>query len=370
MNGQSTFPRRRALLLLPALLALTTGILAGLARLGVATPALVAGWVGVHGALMTGGGFGTLIGLERAVALGKRWPYAAPSLSALATAVLLANPAATFAPWTMSAAALVMTLACSSVWWRQHAAHHAVLSAAAFAWLLGDLVWLEAGSVTPAAPLWLAFLILTIAGERLELSRFVPTPHYARRLFGAIALALLVSAGAAAWSDGALRGFAAALLLLALWLLRFDIARQTVRNHGLTRYMALCLLSGYGWLAVAGMLGLCGALTPGNAWRDAAVHALSLGFVFAMICGHAPVIGPALSRLKMRWHRGFYAPLWLLQASLALRIGGDGADLDSLRQWGALGNAWALGLFLLLVLESFLAARPDVRQDLGEREWL
>ncbi len=40
-----------------------------------------------------------------------------------------------------------------------------------------------------------------------------------------------------------------ALLLIALWLLRFDIARKTVRRTGLTRFIALNLLIGYVWLA-------------------------------------------------------------------------------------------------------------------------
>ena len=39
---------------------------------------------------------------------------------------------------------------------------------------------------------------------------------------------------------------------LAAWLLRYDIARRNARQSGLTRYIALCLLSGYLWLALAG----------------------------------------------------------------------------------------------------------------------
>ena len=45
-----------------------------------------------------------------------------------------------------------------------------------------------------------------------------------------------------------------ALLLIALWLLRFDIARKTVRRSGLTRFIALNLLIGYVWLVVSGLL--------------------------------------------------------------------------------------------------------------------
>ena len=54
--------------------------------------------------------------------------------------------------------------------------------------------------------------------------------------------------------------FGAALLALALWLLRQDIARRTVKDTGLTRFIAVCLLSGYAWLALAGAIMLGGGL--------------------------------------------------------------------------------------------------------------
>ncbi|WP_455133883.1 hypothetical protein [Microbacterium aurum] len=58
----------------------------------------------------------------------------------------------------------------------------------------------------------------------------------------------------------------AGILLLGVvaWLLRYDVARATVRMPGLPRYVAVCLLAGYAWLAVAGsgwLLG--GARTEG-----------------------------------------------------------------------------------------------------------
>ena len=43
------------------------------------------------------------------------------------------------------------------------------------------------------------------------------------------------------------------LLGLPLWLMRQDVARRTVKGSGLTRFIAVCLLSGYVWLAVGGM---------------------------------------------------------------------------------------------------------------------
>src|SRR4029434_2284622 len=44
------------------------------------------------------------------------------------------------------------------------------------------------------------------------------------------------------------------MLALAWWLLQYDIARRTVWQTGLTRFIAVCLLSGYVWLGVGGAL--------------------------------------------------------------------------------------------------------------------
>ena len=80
----------------------------------------------------------------------------------------------------------------------------------------------------------------------------------------------------------------AGLLALAGWLAVYDVARRTVRQSGLTRYMAVCLLTGYVWLAVAGGLWLgFGTLDDGPAY-DAMLHALFLGFVIAMVCSRTP----------------------------------------------------------------------------------
>ena len=117
-------------------------------------------------------------------------------------------------------------------------------------WLLGNLAWLLGGDAQPAIPWWLAFLVLTIAGERLELTRLLPLSASARHGFALAALALCAAAALSLWSpDAGLRLYAAALLALAAWLLRHDIARRNARQRGLTRYIAIALLCGYGWLA-------------------------------------------------------------------------------------------------------------------------
>ena len=73
----------RAWLLLPAGLSLLAGIDAGLLLLEVPAPVGAAHLPDVHGPLMVLGFLGTLIALERAVALRSTLGYAAPALLGL-----------------------------------------------------------------------------------------------------------------------------------------------------------------------------------------------------------------------------------------------------------------------------------------------
>lgn len=355
----------RLALIAPAVIGLICGLWSGFGRMGFPVPTSVAGLITQHGALMIGGFFGTLIGMERSVALGLRWPFFGPLLSGAATLCLVLGAPASVAPILMSAAAVTMVLACGHVYLQQRVLHHAALVLAALAWLVGNLVWLWMSYETPAIPLWATFLILTIAAERLELSRFAPTPAVARQLFVWICCALLVGAIGSAYAENiGLRIFAAALLALTLWLARYDIARRTIKLAGLTRYMAICLLSGYAWLGLAGVLGLCGGLQLGNEWRDATLHSLMLGFVFSMVFGHAPIILPAIAKLKLRWNLSYYLPLLVLHLGLTLRVVAGLLDNYPLRQSAAIANVTALILFVLTVVYSLITA-PKPKQRSG-----
>lgn len=326
-------------LLMLGFVALLAGLGAGLARLGWTLPPSVAGAAAIHGPLMVCGFFGVVISLERAVAIGRLWAYAAPLLAGLGTAAAL-HGLGSAAPWLSLAASLVLLAASLQVLNRQREPFMLTIVLAAGCWVVGCALWAAGWPVHRLVGWWLAFLVLTIAGERLELSRFMPPSRSAGRLFAALVLALL--AGLVAWPlPWGARLFGAALLALAAWLLRHDIARRTVRQQGLTRFIAVCLLSGYFWLALGGTVFAASGLAPGAAY-DAALHALLLGFVFSMVFGHAPIIFPAVLRVAVPYHPTFYAPLVLLHASLALRVAGDASGHVAWIRWGALLSAVAL----------------------------
>jgi hypothetical protein len=116
--------------------------------------------------------------------------------------------------------------------------------------------------------------------------------------------------------------------------------------------MAVCLLAGYLWLAVGGAGWALTAL--GAPLRDTALHALGLGFVFSMMMAHAPVILPAVARIKIEFGRFFYVPLAALHASLLLRLAGGWFDA-ALRSTGALLNAASIALFAATLVGAAIA---------------
>jgi hypothetical protein len=151
---------------------------------------------------------------------------------------------------------------------------------------------------------------------------------------------------------------AQSLLALAIWLVAKDIARRTVRERGLTRYIAYALLLGYAWLAIGSLIVLSDPLfAPGRPAYDAALHAWFLGFVFSMVFGHAPIIAPALLRVTLPYRTAFYLPLVALHLSVAVRICGSLLQDHALRQAGAAGNAAAIALFILTMLFAGLFPR-------------
>lgn len=355
-------PLGRLPLLVLGMLSLLGGVLGGLARLGVAVPDIAAAQATGHSALMVAAFFGTVISLERAVAIGRSWAYAAPACAGLGGVLLLAGAPVVIVQGLLSLAALVLTLGCIQVMVRQTALFTIMLGIGGLCLLAGNVLWLTGVDIHALTPWWLAFLVLTIAGERLELTRFLPVRRAAPPLFIAAAAIVLGGAVVTLWhQDAGLRVFAAGLLALALWLLRYDIARHNARQSGLARFIAICLLSGYVWLGFGAVLGLTGGYSVGHPTRDAAIHMIALGFVFAMVFGHAPIIFPAVMRVKIPYHPFFYIPLLVLHGSLMLRVGGVLSDHFALRQQGAIANAVALAIFILTMLTTVILNRKRTR---------
>ncbi len=344
--------------------ALFAGAAAGLVRLAWPMPTFAVSAAGLHGPLMVCGFFGVVIALERAVALSRMWAYIGPLAAGLGTILALAG-ALQWAAWFYVLGGLVLLAASLDVFRRQAALFTLTLVLGALAWVVGSVLWATGLAVYQVAPWWLAFLILTIAGERLELSRFMAPSPTATRVFAGILGAFLIGliAAHARWGFSLLAG---AILALSIWLVKQDIARRTVRTKGLTRFVAVCLLSGYVWLAVGAAVMLwAGGLVPGTPAYDAALHAIMLGFVFAMVFGHAPIIFPAVLRVPVPYYAWFYAPLALLHSSLLVRLAGDAAGQIELTRLGGALNALALVAFIVGTVTAVLCGDPAPSKAAG-----
>ena len=339
-----------------ALACLVAAVWGGLLRLGVQlpTPEQGANWITLHGPLMVCGFLGTVIGLERAVGLRAWWTYLPPILTAAGSMAMAGGVTAPHPVWLVTAGSAAFAVVAWRVVAIQRALFTGLMAVAALCWVAGNVLWTQGWTFNRIVPWWIAFLGLTIVGERLDLNRFTRPSRWSRPLiYAALALFLggvLLSAWRQLWGE---RLAGAGLLALAAWLGWFDLARRTLRHPGLPRFMAVCLLTGYGWMALSGLLMMRHSpLESGPFPYDAVLHAFFVGFVFSMIFGHAPVIFPAILNFTATYRPVLYAHVVMLHGALALRVAGDLLEVFWARQWGAIFNAVAMAVFLLNTVAS------------------
>ena len=336
------------------MLSMVCGVWLGLVRLGWNLPLPWADQLVSHGPLMVCGFLGTLIALERAVALGSAWAFAAPAATAAGALLLTFGSVGPLGPALMTAGS-AFVVAIFGVALRRHVSLEGVtMAVGSVAWLAGNAQWLAGAGIFRVVFWWVTFLVLTIAGERLELGRALSQSSAVRLMFALAAGVLLAgTALTPLQASMGVRTIGAALVALAVWLARFDIARRSIRHAGLSRFMGVCLLGGYAWLGLGGILAaLSGAAAPGSLY-DAILHAVFLGFVMSMVFAHAPVILPAVLGVTMEYRPVFFLHVAVLHVSLAVRLTGDLVDvLGRWRVYGGLLNAITLILFLVNTVTS------------------
>jgi hypothetical protein len=345
------------------------GLDAALILLGVSAPVTTERLPEVHGMVMALGFVGTLVCLERAVALARPLGFLAPGLLGAGSLALL-----TPLPLAAGRTGLVLGMIgmCGvyvPLWRRQRDDAVLVQALGAVLGLGAAAMWLGGLDISPMLP-WLAgFLVLTIAGERLELARLAmgPTAGPTTVLLATGLLAATVAS--LLWPGAGSPLLGLALLALTGWLLRHDVAWRTIRVVGMTRFMAAGMLAGYFWLLVAAGTWLLHGPAPAGAAYDVVVHATFLGFTISMIMAHAPVILPAVLRRSLPYRPVLWVPLALLHASLALRLWlGDGLGVEAAWQVGGALNVAALLVFFGLAGWLVLTpARPRTRLPVPER---
>ena len=255
------------------------------------------------------------------------------------------------AAWLVSPLALV--LASIAIARRQPALHTALMVVASCFLAAGNVAF-AAGSANGMLEPWFAFIVLTVAAERIEFARLTGRRRGMAAMRAVVCLMVASVVTSAFDAEAAGLAFGASIAALGAWLLRFDIARRTWHAGGFARFAATALLSGYAWLIAGGLAWI--AWVEGAPVGDLALHALALGFAASMILAHAPIVVPAVARLRLPYTAAFYLPLALLHGSLLMRAGSVVARLP-LSVPGA-ANAVALGAFVIVVAT---AARPRGR---------
>lgn len=316
----------------------------------------------VHGPLMVNGFVSTVIGLERAAALRELWAFAAPVLTGVG-GILLLTPVPQQVGFALQAAGLALLVV---IYWRLFARGPGV--PVGVEWLAsvlalgGAILWLV-GEPTPSVMPWITgYLVLTIAGERLELSAVgAPPPAASKILVGLSALLAVTAPLSLALPTPGNQLFALGLLGIAAWIFRFDAATRLVRGTGLPRFAAANMLAGAAWLAVAGAVWIVTGPLVGAATYDSVVHAVTLGYVISMIFGHAPIIFPGLLRRPLPYHPVFWIPSALLHGGLAVRIIADLSGWGGLWQAGGVLGVVAIVVFAITVVVRVTTAEPPRR---------
>lgn len=336
----------KAFYMLPfILLGLVVGISGGWIRLGYhAIPLIEA--ASQHGLIMTGGFLGTLISLERAMVMAKKTWLLIPFLTGISIfAFLLGLSEVGLILLTTGSLGLSLIMHLQTL--KHPKFHSALLYGGAVSWFIGNFLAWQTGLIAAGSTWWIGFLLFTIVGERLELSQFLPVPSWSQNalksLLALFTVGLIVPFHA--WGNE-IMGISA--LLIAAWLLVFDMAKVASRKAAQFRYIGIGLQVGYLWLGIHGLI-LMG-LGNHSLYYDLILHTFFLGFTFSMIWAHAPIIFPTIFGIR---ETPYHPVLWItwtgFQLSLLGRIVSSILDEYELRKVLGVANGYLILIQFVLM---------------------
>jgi hypothetical protein len=336
----------KGLLVMPLImLALVTAILSGWVRIGWALP--MSSVAAAHGSLMVNSFLASLIFLERAIAFKSKWLLWLPALNVFSfVAYISGHPL--IGQCLQMAGSFGFLLLCCYFIYQYKELYYYVFLAAAFCLFTGNLILYIKQLYPLSTTWWMGFLLLTIVAERLELSRFLPVTKRKKNLLIS-ALVLSVISIAIPFHNYGNLAFAFSISLVAVWLLRYDMAFYSIKVKGQHRYSGVLLIVGYVWLFFTAIFLITESRFSYG--YDAALHSFFIGFVFSMIFSHAPIILPAVAGLPVKIYRPFlYVWFILLQLSLIIRVIADILEDAPCRKAAGLAN----GIFILAFFVSVL----------------
>lgn len=323
---------------------LLLGVLSGLFRIGWYNMGRVATVADLHGAFMVGGFLGTLIIVERALPL-KKWYAFLPAILSGSSLLFFLLGFKTVALGGLTLGSLGLMYIMYYYYTTYELRYQLILLIGAACWFVGNALLFWGTGFFTVVPWWMAFLLFTICGERLELTRFMPGGLSIQRWL-LLSLALFLLGCIFPFHAGGEIILGVSWCCTGLWLLKWDVARKAIRKKGIHRYAGIMLLLGYGWLLVSGTLILLWPMR--GLFYDAILHSFFIGFVFSMIFAHAPVILPAVCKMTgTLYHRSLYIWGILLHISLLVRIVADLYMLAEIRKWSGMITGLILLAFIV-----------------------
>jgi hypothetical protein len=340
------------------ILSLLAAIWSGWLRIGWNLP--ITNIAAQHGALMVNSFLASLIFLERAVTFRNKWILLLPLINAMSVLSFAFNQPQT-AQLLFIVGSSGFVAMCIYFIYRFKEAYYYIFLLGSVCLLTGNVILYRSNFYPSAVTWWMGFLLFTIVAERLELSRFLPLNLFKRALLW---LCLLMVLTALVWPFH-LRGniaLAVAVAMTALWLLKYDMAKHSIKVRGQHRYSGLLLIIGYAWLIIMSvLLFFQDRLVFGY---DAVLHSFFIGFIFSMIFSHAVIILPAVTKLPVKLYRPFlYVWFVLLQLSLVVRIIADLFEDIVCRKIGGIANGISILLF-------FISIASIMRRELNKKRKL
>lgn len=331
------------------LLALIMGTVGGWIRLGYVVAPLATAAIS-HGLLMVGCFLGTLISLERCMVMTNKACLLIPACGLLATCfVIFGNEYWGLIFLTIESAGLVVILYHQTLKYKLPELVWMCLGA--ICWLIGNIMVIRTGFIPVATTWWIAFIMFTIVGERMEFAKFLPNPKWSKMLIHGLMSLFFVGLLFPFHQGGNLiLGFTA--ISIGVWLICFDMARFSVRKTAFHCYIGLGLIVGYVWLISFGLV-LC-LMENHPYFYDLFLHTFFLGFAFSMIWAHAPIILPTIFRRTETLYNPVLWPLWLLfQLSLWGRTLACTFQNGEVRSWFGVINGWVI-LFMFTFMAGLL----------------
>lgn len=143
----------------------------------------------------------------------------------------------------------------------------------------------------------------------------------------------------AGWGSQAAPLFVVGTAMAIAALRMFESSRQEPKTRGVHRSFPFFVRMAYGWLLVAGLLGIGAAHwdSSGGIW-GASRHALTVGFIAVMVLSVGQRILPAFAGMRLLWSTGLmFAGLALLTIGCTLRVSCEVLAYQGYANW-----AWDL----------------------------